>query len=323
MAKHLRIQTPSRLHFGLLSWGENAARRFGGIGLMIDRPGLEIEALESEAWQAEGPLADRALRDVEAIAERIGKDQVPPCRLVIRRAAPEHAGLGTGTQLGLALAKLLSIRAGRPDELGPTLAEWAGRGRRSGIGLHGFDLGGLIVDGGRKSDDGVPPMVARHAFPEAWRVLVVLPKSRPGLHGGDELRAFLKLPPVPQALADRLCRIVLLGMLPALVERDLLTFGEALEELQLFVGLGFAPVQAGLYSGQLAQKIVDCLRFLRLRGVGQSSWGPAIYAFDVSDEDRERHVLQTLQDRFGLDAKSAFWTSANNLGASWEGAKHD
>ena len=44
----LTLRTPSRLHFGLLSWGSKSARQFGGVGLMIDAPGLEIIAQPSE-----------------------------------------------------------------------------------------------------------------------------------------------------------------------------------------------------------------------------------------------------------------------------------
>ncbi|CAN5749319.1 beta-ribofuranosylaminobenzene 5'-phosphate synthase [soil metagenome] len=310
-----RIQTPSRLHFGLLSWGSESARRFGGVGLMIDRPGLEIEAHESSDWQAEGPLADRALRFAEEIADRLGRDRVPPCRLLIRRAAPEHVGLGTGTQLGLAVSSLLAALAGLPEASGPVLAEWAGRGRRSGIGLQGFDRGGLIVDGGRRVDEGVPPLIAHHPFPDDWRVLVVLPEARPGLHGGDEVEAFRRLPPWAATLTDRLCRLVLLGILPAVAEQNLPAFGAALEELQHCVGLGFAPVQGGPYSGRYAGEIVNRLREHGLQGVGQSSWGPALYAFDLAEEARQRQVLQWLRDRFGLDETSAFWTRASRFGA--------
>ena len=36
-----RLRTPSRLHFGLFGWGPEARRQFGGVGLMVDDPGLE------------------------------------------------------------------------------------------------------------------------------------------------------------------------------------------------------------------------------------------------------------------------------------------
>src|SRR4051794_19352028 len=48
----LRLQTPSRLHFGLLSWGSESSRQFGGVGLMIDAPGLEIHAEPAGSWRA-------------------------------------------------------------------------------------------------------------------------------------------------------------------------------------------------------------------------------------------------------------------------------
>ena len=39
----IQIRTPSRLHFGLLGWGPEVVRQFGGIGLMIDSPGIELD----------------------------------------------------------------------------------------------------------------------------------------------------------------------------------------------------------------------------------------------------------------------------------------
>jgi predicted sugar kinase len=33
------VQTGARLHFGLLTQGQEAGRRYGGLGLMIDQPG--------------------------------------------------------------------------------------------------------------------------------------------------------------------------------------------------------------------------------------------------------------------------------------------
>ena len=54
-----RIRTASRLHFGLLGWGPQAARQFGGVGLMIEAPGIELVAGTAPNWSSAGPLADR------------------------------------------------------------------------------------------------------------------------------------------------------------------------------------------------------------------------------------------------------------------------
>ena len=50
----LHIETPSRLHFGLLGWGHRTApREFGGVGLMVDRPGsrryLELQPSQNRS----------------------------------------------------------------------------------------------------------------------------------------------------------------------------------------------------------------------------------------------------------------------------------
>ncbi|HEV3120639.1 MAG TPA: beta-RFAP synthase, partial [Isosphaeraceae bacterium] len=226
----IRIQTASRLHFGLLAWKSGLLREFGGIGLMIAAPGIALEARLAPAWQAEGPLAKRALQFAERMAARLAQEgalALPPARIRILRAAPEHVGLGTGTQLGLAVARALLALGGQPEPPIDMLASLAERGLRSGIGLHGFVHGGLLVDGGKPvaGESGVPPLLCRLEFPAEWGVLVVVPDAQAGLHGLSEVQAFAQLPPFPEALTDRLCRLVLLGILPAVADRALDDFG--------------------------------------------------------------------------------------------------
>ena len=57
------VRTPGRLHFGLFCPGEpvRPGRRFGGAGLMVERPAIHVEIADAPAWSAEGPSADRAL----------------------------------------------------------------------------------------------------------------------------------------------------------------------------------------------------------------------------------------------------------------------
>lgn len=309
----LLIRTPSRLHFGLLGWGPHCPRQFGGVGLMIETPGIELTVEPAEDWQAEGRLADRALR----VAERLvtaGVDLLP-ARIVIHHAPDEHVGLGVGTQLSLGVARLLLLMAGHHEPSAATLAELCGRGLRSGVGLHGFARGGLIVDGGRRTDDGIPPLLAHLDFPPEWKVLVILPGPHGGLHGSAEVQAFAQLPPTPEDVADRLCRLVLLGLLPAILERDLPTFGAALAELQERVGRCFAPAQGGIFARPELAAIIQGLEAEGLHGAGQSSWGPTLYAFSNESDGRRAQILDTICDRFHLPEGSAFWTSVSERGA--------
>ena len=96
---------------------------------------------------------------------------LPPARISVQSAPEEHVGLGVGTQLSLAVARAVLELAGLPDPGPAELARLTGRGARSGIGLHGFQHGGLIVDGGRKREGAVPPLLARASFPDDWQIL--------------------------------------------------------------------------------------------------------------------------------------------------------
>ena len=153
-----------------------------------------------------------------------------------------------------------------------------------------------------------------HAFPEEWSILIVQPPGVHGLHGADEVRAFAGLPPIPERVTERLCRIVLLDLIPAVLERDLPAFGGALMELQAHVGAIFAPAQGGIYTSPHAAAIVEVLGRSGFVGIGQSSWGPTLYAFsDRPPEDMASLASHRLRSM--IDGCSVLVTRADNQGA--------
>jgi beta-RFAP synthase len=321
----IRLCTGSRLHFGLFRLpldcpdvqeeANVSLRRFGGVGLMIENPGLQLSLERAAAWTAEGPLAERALEFAYRFAATVPGGLVRPHRIIIEQSAPEHVGLGTGTQLGLAVARGLAVACGLTDLDTRDLAWRVGRGGRSAIGIHGFAQGGLLVEAGHRAPQALAPLVARMPFPEAWRIVVVLPSRDPGLHGRLEQEAFARLAPRPAAWTDALCRLVLLGLLPALAEGDLDTFGEALHDFNSRVGEAFAPVQGGTYC---KPRVAEAIRFIRqegVRGVGQSSWGPLLFAV-VGTPEAADHLVQRLRHHLRLAANEAFAVQARNQGAT-------
>jgi beta-RFAP synthase len=317
----LRVRTPSRLHFGLLSLPGEAVlpRHFGGVGLMVRRPGVQVRAAAAPSWSAEGPLADRALAFARRVAEAVRREHPgtvgPPLRLLVESAAPEHAGLGTGTQLGLAVARALTaawgVSAGVSD-----LALWSDRGLRSAVGVHGFERGGLLVEAGKRSPEALAPLVARADFPEEWRVVLMAPAGASGLHGADEREAFARLAqgPAGQVHTDALCRLVLLGLLPAAAERDLEAFGEALFDFNCRAGEAFAAVQGGTYASREVEEMVAFARAEGVRGAGQTSWGPTVFAV-AGDEGWADDLARRARERFGLGPAGALVTPACNRGA--------
>lgn len=313
----LRIQTASRLHFGLLGWGPNVPRQFGGIGLMVEDPGLVVTGEPAERFEAVGPLSDRVagfLRRVEGT--KVAGVPLRPVRIEVQSAPEEHQGLGVGTQIDLAVSRLLLGLSGVDEPSLEQLAALSGRGRRSGIGLHGFLRGGLLVDGGHRAADAAPPLVARMDFPADWSVLIVRPSGPKGRHGADESTAFAALPPFPERVTERLCRLVLLDILGAVAERDLTTFGAALAELQRHVGAAFAAAQGGVFSSPEAESLIAEMGRLGLVGAGQSSWGPSLYAFGNISDEKRRAIAEHLATRRGPRPDEILWTKARNQGAS-------
>jgi beta-RFAP synthase len=216
-----------------------------------------------------------------------------------------------------ALARLVERDDWGPEEL----ASLVGRGERSAIGAHGFFRGGFIVEGGKPAAEpgaasGLSPLLMRHAFPEAWRIVLVRPRALEGIAGERERAALAAMPSIPEEATARMSRLVLLGLAPALVERDLDTFGEALYELQQIVGNCFAAAQGGVYAHPLPQEIAGFLRGMGVRGVGQSSWGPTLYAI-TGDEESAEAVANRVEARFGLSQRGEVMiTSGDNRGAS-------
>jgi beta-ribofuranosylaminobenzene 5'-phosphate synthase len=293
--RFVRIEAPARLHFGMLDLRGSLGRRFGGIGAGVFDPSLVVEIERAPAVEAEGAEADRAAsfarRYLDAEGIRGG------VRIVVRHAIPEHAGLGSGTQLALAVARGIAELYDRPTGAG-ALAAAIGRGRRSAIGTWLFEGGGFIVEGGRRADaERIAPLLVRLPIPDSWRCVLAVPWTAEGVSGESELQAFRELPPPPLREVEHVAHLVLMSLLPALVDGDLKAFGETITTIQQINGSWFAPVQGGTFASGVSTGLISKMRDWGAAGVGQSSWGPAVYAITEGDDcaaalaSRAREVL--------------------------------
>ncbi|HEV3115948.1 MAG TPA: beta-ribofuranosylaminobenzene 5'-phosphate synthase family protein [Gemmataceae bacterium] len=324
-ASVVRVRTGSRLHFGLLSLpspaepaegADGQARQFGGVGMMVDAPGVSVSGEPAGDWSAEGPLAERVLSFARGMAHALPAGAILPHRFRIENAALEHVGLGTGTQLGLAVARILSAGAGMVDLSATALARFVGRGARSAIGIHGFDHGGLVVEAGKRASSAVAPLVAQLPIPPAWRLVLAVPPWGSGLHGTEETAAFSRLQSTKEgaSASAALCALILRDLLPAVVENDLQAFGAAVYTFNRRVGSMFASLQGGIYSHPRTAELVSFIRGEGIAGVGQSSWGPAVFAI-VEDDDRANNLVQNVEKQFALRRTDLIVTRARNEGA--------
>jgi beta-RFAP synthase len=311
----VRVVAPARLHLGFLDLNGELGRRFGSIGLAIDRPYTELVLARSRSFEAQGPDRQRALEILRRFAEAFSPGAA--YQLDIRSAIPPHSGLGSGTQLALAVgAALMALES--LEQGASKLGELMDRGARSAIGMAAFEGGGFIVDGGRGPRERPPPLLMRADFPEAWRVLLIIDPRTAGVHGEAEAKAFAALPPLAAAEAAHVCRLVLMQLVPGLMEADIESFGAAVTEIQSIVGGHFAAAQGGgPWTSPAVGRIAQKLKEAGALGIGQSSWGPTGFAFTPAQENAER-LYQSSIEAARAEGLEILVCRGRNRGASIE-----
>jgi beta-RFAP synthase len=278
------VAAAARLHLGFLDLHGGLGRRFGSLGLALDGPETRIDVSRCARNRVEGPQTERAILHLKRVVDHL--EIGPGHFLQIREAIPAHAGLGSGTQLALAIAAAVRRLHGIAPDIDAD-ALLLDRSARSGLGVAFFRGGGLALDAGRGSAEAPAPIISRLPFPENWRVLLILELATEGVHGPDEVAAFKTLPAFPAELAAHLCRLALMRALPAVAERDLPTFARAVTEIQAHVGDYFAPAQGGRYASGKVAAVLDLLAANGAIGYGQSSWGPTGFVFAGSDAEAQ------------------------------------
>jgi beta-RFAP synthase len=290
------VEAAARLHLGVLDLGGSLGRWFGGIGASIHAPTLLVSARADDTLRVEGEAADRA----REFAQRFLDSHAPGrgAYICVHRVLPSHAGLGSGTQLALAVAQAIA-ETYEIDVDAAALSRAVGRARRSAIGTWTFAGGGLVVEGGRRRDRDDPgPLVARIPFPDSWRCVVAVPQATPGISGMREVEAFAQLSAPPDGEVAHIAHLVLMSLLPAVVEDDIEAFGAALTEIQEISGRWFAGVQGGTFAPGISAELIAHMRQWGAFGVGQSSWGPTVYGV-VSGDDAALRLATRVRDWLG------------------------
>ena len=304
--------TCARLHLGFLDLSGVLGRRFGSLGLSIEAFRTRLHVQRADDIRAHGPGAERAAGFAQHLLHDLGVDG--GAHIHLDAAIPDHLGLGSGTQMALAVGRALAALYGIELSTREVAARLK-RGARSGIGIGAFDHGGFLLDSGVGEDAAVPPVTARLPFPDAWRVLLVMDARGQGLHGRRELAAFRELPPFPSAAAAHLCHLTLMQILPGLREQRLEPVAEGIAELQRCVGDHFAPAQGGRFTSAAVADALALAEAVGHAGVGQSSWGPTGFVL-LPDQTSADNLVATMRRRFGeLSPLRFLVTSACNEGS--------
>lgn len=322
------IKTPSRLHMTLIDLNGSYGRADGGIGLTIDKPNFTLRCESAD----KGITIDfnENITDEEIKKEAINKIGISAEKITshfnfekgfhftVEEAYPPHSGLGSGTQMSLATAKLIcEYNNTNMDSIG--LGAILGRGGSSGIGMGAFDYGGFIVDGGHdlKDKEGSvlpssirpakpPQLIGRYDFPKDWEVVVGISKADTTVTGMKEDDIFEKYCPVPKNEVEQLSHIIFMNLIPFLLEENIQSVGDSINRIQK---LGFKNVEV-TRQAQNVRDLMDNMRQFGAYGVGMSSFGPAVYGLiDKNNKD----VFEATEEYLGEDG-FVFKAKAQNHG---------
>ncbi|MBA5942503.1 MAG: GHMP kinase [Methanophagales archaeon] len=287
MAK-VRVSAPARIHMGILNPARctEGGRLYASVGVCIEEPRTVVEVEPADELHVIG----HSVGESTSFARRILRHyRLKGAKVNVRSLPPRHAGLGSTTQLSLSIASGITKAYGlnvQPVELAMVL----GRGKQSAIGTYAFQHGGFIVEGGWGEGD-FPPLLFNYDFPVDWSFLIFVPEYR-SFDETEELEVFEKLPAPHETLVYEACYRVLLGMAPAILEKNIRAFGANLTRLQEVVGAMFSDAQGGVFQSYSAP-LIERMRKMGAIGLGQSSWGPAVYAlFGPEKRDAIERILR-------------------------------
>ena len=300
------IETPKRLHLGLIDPSASLGRRFGSLGLALEG-GYRIRVMPHDKLEIKANEEDA--KTIRFVIDKMNQEFLTGFNYLIdvENAIPRHVGLGSTTQLtlgvGLALAKLNNIRVEIEN-----LASLLGRGKNSGAGIYTFKYGGFVMDSGVKGS--IPQLIIREDLPEDWGFLLIIPHVKRGFDEEEEKPIMQNLAGRVE-IAEKISHRILLGLLPALKERNIEEFGKHLTEIQMLVGKHFEEYQ----GGEFREDVKFMLEFLKENtyGYGQSSWGPTLYGL-IKKDDYEviKRKTQNFLKELGINAHVDIGIPRNN-----------
>ena len=330
----IRIITPCRIHLSLIDENGYTGRVDGGIGLMLDRPNVIFEATNhAEEFKIEAHKYYR--ESIEVINEQASKVfkafniSNKNFHFNLKRYFPSHVGLGSKTQLSLAIAVAITKLKNIHDVSINDLTKLVNRGGTSGIGWRGFERGGFILDAGHEfgigkeketflpssaSKKANPALtILRYPIPEHWRFVLVIPNVKKGAYGDEEISIFQSHAPISKEEVNEVSHQILMKIVPGIIKKDLACFGQGLKRIQ---NIGFKRVEISLQH-EIVKKTINFFKEYGVKAFGMSSFGPSVVGIVESDEEANE-LLRDVQMRFNGRTGHIYLCKPNNYGAKIE-----
>jgi beta-ribofuranosylaminobenzene 5'-phosphate synthase len=319
--KEVRLSIPAHLHAGNPDLTGDLGRIYGTLGFTIDSPRTLITVRKSNGIEIKGEDQENAKKYARSFFEKFNING--GAEIIIENSIPKHLGMGSQTALALGIGTALSKIYGIDDVSLEEMALKLGRGTVTALGTYGFKLGGLILDGGFRTDmkgKMIPPLIFRKDIPENWFFVVCIPKSPiPKIldikYNEDEVLNNLK--PMKKEISAELSRLVLMQILPSFLEGDLITFGKALTKFNSRLGGFWSDFQEdAIYCDPIVENGIKLMLEKGAPSACQTCWGPTFYS--IVDGEKKANMIQDelRQNMLNVGGGDVFYTKSNNRGAS-------
>jgi beta-ribofuranosylaminobenzene 5'-phosphate synthase len=329
----LQITTPCRIHATLIDMNGSIGRIDGGIGFTLSNPSWKIDFETTESppimidvpKEVGGNYIDVLVSDVlKNFGSSSDKARIS---IKVRGIIPRHVGLGSKTQLALALGDGISrlLKLDNTPLSKEILASIVKRGGTSGIGVTSYFHGGAIIDGGHEfgvgkekesflpssaSSASPAPVLSRDDLPVGWRAVIGIPMLEKGAHDAEEVGIFKHYCPVPIAEVQQLSHVILMKLLPAIKQQR---FNEICACINIFQNTGFKKVEVDL-RGKAYRRMLQDWRDAGAPCSGMSSFGPAIYS--LAENDAQAFALRkSLDSILRPHGGTSFISKLQNTGA--------
>ena len=324
----IKISSYARLNFGLIDLSKTPFRVDGASGLAINIPAANVELKKSDQVQLQFTCNNK--KRCEAVVKRcIKKIDGEKFSLKVESLIDTHVGLGSGTQLAMAIVTAFNEEYQLRMSL-DEMACLAGSGGTSNIGIYSFLHGGFNLDSGRlfpeeKNEIGpgekftfskLSPLLLRMDMPQ-WHLCIVIPKIKKRIYDVMEEDLFQEYTPIAEEDVNALCKCLLTGVLPAIKTESFFAFCRSIEQCMQY---GFKKKEIGSYGSLIYDTFLN-LKNKGAEGVGMSSFGPAVFGFYETYE-KAKLAYEELKASYLYD--QVYLTTPRNQGASihWDSVEN-
>ena len=320
----IAIKSFPRIHVTLLDMSANGYRQNGGIGFYINSPSLLVKIEKSKhnciIDKRELPYnfsfnVELLLSWLDQLIDSLNIQQ--SFNISIFGDIPSHFGFGASTSIRMSCIEginiLLDLNLSQDE-----IIKYSNRGGTSGVGVHGYFSGGLILDLGHDfSENGklLPsrskekyknlPLLLRNIKLPNWDVGILIPKNIAPKSHNEEKIFFNSTCPIPAASVYETTYHSIFGVCASVMSKSKKSFYKSINNIQ---NQTWKKAERNLYPSlkPFEQQLFNS----KAEAIGMSSLGPLLYFFS---ENLEHTINDIKKSPLGSQC-DVFITSFNNKG---------